>query len=389
MIIDAVAKGPTIEQAQINAKNALGAPEDVIVSYEVLTMPEKKKFGIFGGKDAEVRAYYEIPDAPVEKPAPKKKPAVPKKEAEKKTAPRKPASEKKTAEKKNTAEKKTAAASAKEETPAAKPMNRAPENSEQVTVPEEKIPEAVNLEDTPEAVRKGYAYLSEIIEKIGVQNATINVLKNEKEYFFQVLSDDDYSLIIGRRGETLDSIQYLVRLAANHGHEEGKVRISINVGDYRQKRERTLREIARKNARRVRKYGRSVTLNPMNPSERRIIHTTVADIDGVVSYSIGEDADRRVVIALAEGVKPLNDRPRRNNNRGGYRSNYRGNGGRGGRRGNSRISGERRDSSRRTSAASSAPAAERAPRKDVEGMLYGKITPTKKPAESSEPKEED
>ncbi|MGN0445529.1 MAG: RNA-binding cell elongation regulator Jag/EloR [Acutalibacteraceae bacterium] len=389
MIIDAVAKGPTIEQAQINAKNALGAPEDVIVSYEVLTMPEKKKFGIFGGKDAEVRAYYEIPDAPVEKPAPKKKSAVPKKEAEKKTAPRKPASEKKTAEKKNTAEKKTAAASAKEETPAAKPMNRAPENSEQVTVPEEKIPEAVNLEDTPEAVRKGYAYLSEIIEKIGVQNATINVLKNEKEYFFQVLSDDDYSLIIGRRGETLDSIQYLVRLAANHGHEEGKVRISINVGDYRQKRERTLREIARKNARRVRKYGRSVTLNPMNPSERRIIHTTVADIDGVVSYSIGEDADRRVVIALAEGVKPLNDRPRRNNNRGGYRSNYRGNGGRGGRRGNGRSSGERRDSSRRTSAASSAPAAERAPRKDVEGMLYGKITPTKKPAESSEPKEED
>ncbi len=372
MVIDVVAKGSTIEEARDKATAALNAPENVIVGYEVITMPEKKLFGLFGGKDAEVRAYYEIEDAPKKaekkpekKAAPQQKKAQPKKDnapAEKKAQPKKDNQEKK------------AAPQQKKQAPKAKaPAEKKPE---EVVVPELELREPVELKDAPASVQRAYDYLKVIIEEIGVKDAKIDILKNEKEYFFQVLSEEDYSLIIGRRGETLDSIQYLVRLAANHGHEEGKaVRISINIGDYRQKREHTLHEIARKNARRVRKYGRSVTLNPMNPSERRMIHTTVSEIEGVVSYSVGEDSERRVVIALAEGVEPLSDRPpRRNNNRGGYRGNNRGgnrNGNRGGNRGGNRNT-------------NSQPKQEnnRAPRSDSAGVRYGKITPKAKPAET-------
>ena len=199
--------------------------------------------------------------------------------------------------------------------------------------------------------------------------------KAGKEYFFEVSSEDNYSLLIGRRGETLDSIQYLTRLAANRGKEDGKsVRISINVGDYREKRERTLKDIARKNGRRVRKYGRNMTLNPMNPSERRIIHTTIAEMEGLQSYSIGSDADRRVVIALAEGVEPLQPR-----NNGGRGRNDRGRGGRGndrGGRGRNDRGGRGNGGNRGRSAASDAPAAPaRAPRSDSEGTRYGIIAP--------------
>lgn len=368
MVIDAVAKAATIEEAQQAAIKALNAPEEVDVKFEVLTFPEKKKFGIFGGKDAEVRAFYEIPDAPVKKSEPKpqpKKERAPKKKPQKKQA--KPQQSKPQPKKED-----------KPEAPAAE------KPAEEVTVPAEEVREPVNLEDCPESVKRAYSYLAEIISKIGITDAQINVFKNEKEYFFQVLSEQDYSLIIGRRGETLDSIQYLVRLAANRGHEEGKaVRISVNVGDYRQKRERTLREIARKNARRVRKFGRSVTLNPMNPSERRIIHTTVSDIEGVISYSIGAESDRRVVIALEEGVKPLSDKPRRNNNRR-YNNNR---GGRGGNRGGSRGGYRGGNGGHSSAPKAAAPAEEkpaRAPRSDAEGVLYGKITP-KKPAAPVEP----
>lgn len=380
MIIDAVAKAATIEEAQQAAITALSAPEDVDVRFEVLTFPEKKKFGLFGGKLAEVRAYYEIEDAPA-----KKEPKKAKTEDRKpKEASGKPKQNKKPANKANGPK---PAAKKNSENNGAKAPAKAdvPKKEEQVIVPPEEERTPVALEDCPDNIKRAYDYLTEIIRQIGVNDVKVNVLKTEKEYFFEILSEEDYSLIIGRRGETLDSIQYLVRLAANRGREEGKaVRISLNVGDYRQKRERTLRDIARKNARRVRKFGRNVTLNPMNPSERRIIHTTVSEIEGVCSYSIGSNGDRRVVIALEEGVKPLNDRPQqrrnnnRNGNRGGNRNGNRNGGNRGGNRGGN--GGQRRPASQ----APAAPAREA--RSDAEGIRYGKITP-KFPAADKAPVE--
>ena len=362
MVKDAIATGATIEEAQQSAIRSLNAPEDADVQFEVLQFPEKKKFGLFGGKQAEVRAFYEAKEEKPKVAAVKKSSGNAKAKAQQKAE--KPANQKKekAAAPKKTAEEKKGTSPKKAEKAAEKPAEPR---------------EAVSMEEAPEQVKKAYAYLKTVIEGLGIENYEIDVTKAGKEYFFEVSSEDNYSLLIGRRGETLDSIQYLTRLAANRGKEDGKsVRISINVGDYREKRERTLKDIARKNGRRVRKYGRNMTLNPMNPSERRIIHTTIAEMEGLQSYSIGSDADRRVVIALAEGVEPLQPR-----NNGGRGRNDRG--GRGGRGGNDRGRG-RNDrggrsnggNNRGRSAASDAPAAPaRAPRSDSEGSRYGIIAP--------------
>ena len=361
MVKDAIATGATIEEAQQSAIRSLNAPDDADVQFEVLQFPEKKKFGLFGGKQAEVRAFYEAKEEKPKKVATvKKSSGNAKAKAQQKAE--KPANQKKekAAAPKKTAEEKKGTSPKKAEKAAEKPAEPR---------------EAVSMEEAPEQVKKAYAYLKTVIEGLGIENYDIDVTKAGKEYFFEVSSEDNYSLLIGRRGETLDSIQYLTRLAANRGKEDGKsVRISINVGDYREKRERTLKDIARKNGRRVRKYGRNMTLNPMNPSERRIIHTTIAEMEGLQSYSIGSDADRRVVIALAEGVEPLQPR-----NNGGRGRNDRGRGGRGndrGGRGRNDRGGRGNGGNRGRSAASDAPAAPaRAPRSDSEGTRYGIIAP--------------
>ena len=355
MVKDAIATGATIEEAQQAAILALNAPEDADVQFEVIQFPEKKKFGLFGGKDAEVRAFYEAKEEKV-KVAPVKKSSGAKK-----------VSAQKKSEKKADARKEKAAAPKK----AAEEKGTSPKKAEKAAEKAEEPREPVSMDDAPEAVKKAYAYLKTVIEGLGIENYEINVTKSAKEYFFEVTSEDNYSLLIGRRGETLDSIQYLTRLAANRGKEDGKsVRISINVGDYREKRERTLKDIARKNGRRVRKYGRSMTLNPMNPSERRIIHTTIADMEGLQSYSVGSDSERRVVIALEEGVEPLQPK----NDRGGRGRNDRGGRGRNDRGGRGRNDrGGRGRNDRSSSPAPEAPARE--PRSDSAGSLYGIIAP--------------
>ena len=363
MVKDAIATGATIEEAQQSAIRSLNAPEDADVQFEVLQFPEKKKFGLFGGKQAEVRAFYEAKEEKPKKVATvKKSSGNAKAKAQQKAE--KPANQKK-----------EKAAAPKKEKAAEEKKGTSPKKAEKAAEKPAEPREAVSMEEAPEQVKKAYAYLKTVIEGLGIEKYDIDVTKAGKEYFFEVSSEDNYSLLIGRRGETLDSIQYLTRLAANRGKEDGKsVRISINVGDYREKRERTLKDIARKNGRRVRKYGRNMTLNPMNPSERRIIHTTIAEMEGLQSYSIGSDADRRVVISLAEGVEPLQPR-----NNGGRGRNDRGRGGRGndrGGRGRNDRGGRGNGGNRGRSAANDAPAAPaRAPRSDSEGTRYGIIAP--------------
>ncbi len=323
MIKEAVATGATIEEAQQAATLMLDAPISAEIQFEILTMPEKKVFGLFGGKQAEVRAYYEAPD---EKKPEKKVTGKSEKKAEKKTSAQK-------------AEKKEAVVVEKE------------------AAPKEKVEEAA----CPETVVKAYNYLKTIVNGIGITQANIDIFKAEKEFFFEISSEEDYSILIGRRGETLDSIQYLVRLVANRGKDEDEFsKISVNIGNYRQKREITLKEIARKTAGKVKKYGRSIALDPMNPFERRIIHTEIAEIEDVVSYSVGSDAERKVVIALAEGATA--QMPRKSYGNGGRGYNNRGRGSRGSR------------APRESVAVTSSPS--RAPRSDAEGLSrYGKIEP--------------
>ncbi len=167
---------------------------------------------------------------------------------------------------------------------------------------------------------KATDYIKTILKGIGIENAEIKTEIDGEDVKIEIICGDDYGAVIGRRGETLDAIQYLTRLIINKGSEEFK-RVSINVGNYREKREQTLRELAKRTAIKVKKYGRSLSLDPMNPYERRIIHTTVQEIEGVSSHSVGNENARRVIITLADGFKPAGGGYNRDERSGGYRQN--------------------------------------------------------------------
>ena len=111
------------------------------------------------------------------------------------------------------------------------------------------------------------------------------------------------AILIGHHGETLDSIQYLANLAANkrvNGEKPAHVKISVDIENYRAKREETLRALARRMANKVLKQKRSVMLEPMNPYERRIIHSEIQNIEGVSTNSIGSENNRKIVVYLEE-----------------------------------------------------------------------------------------
>lgn len=137
-------------------------------------------------------------------------------------------------------------------------------------------------------------FLKQILEKMGI-HATLAAVETDGGLRIRMETDTD-GLLIGRRGETLDALQYLVSLYANHGRQEYQ-RITLDTEGYRARREETLARLARKEAAQVRSTGRSVTLEPMNPYERRILHSALQDFDGVTTYSEGEEPNRCVIIA--------------------------------------------------------------------------------------------
>ena len=161
-------------------------------------------------------------------------------------------------------------------------------------------------------------YLEKILASLGIEGAEIKIEETDEEVSIAVEYDGDYGAAIGRRGETLDAIQYLVRLVVNRGADKSR-RVSLNIGNYREKREATLRALAQKSAAKVRKYGRNVVLDPMNPYERRVIHSALQNDKFVCTHSEGEEPYRRVVVTLKEGVKLDNYG---NRNRGRYNRNY-------------------------------------------------------------------
>ncbi len=177
-------------------------------------------------------------------------------------------------------------------------------------------------------------YLQSIINAMGLEDITVEIEPNEDGSGVTLnLKGDSLGAVIGRRGETLAALQYLVSLAANNNGEE-YFRVAINIGNYREKREGSLENLAKKTALRSIKIGRNLALDPMNPYERRIIHTAVQSIEGATSWSVDEGAKRHVVIGpegVAEGEDGLPVNHSRSRNNSGYGSNR--SGGYGGRRG--------------------------------------------------------
>ena len=136
--------------------------------------------------------------------------------------------------------------------------------------------------------------------------ADVSIEHEDAEGASIAVNGEGLGLLIGRHGDVLDAVQHLAGLAANHGRS-GYYRITVDIENYRAKRAETLRQLSRRMAEKTLRYRRSNTLEPMNAYERRIIHTEVQGIEGVTTYSIGSDADRRIVIALEKKSKSRED----------------------------------------------------------------------------------
>ncbi len=151
-------------------------------------------------------------------------------------------------------------------------------------------------------------FLRGVIGAMNLNDITIETTTDENSVKFD-LSGENVGYVIGRRGETLDALQYLTGLVANHvGNAYFKV--TVDTGNYREKRENTLEILGRKLAFKAVKTGKKTSLEPMNPYERRIIHTAVQKVNGATSWSEGENANRHVVVGP--------DQKFRNKHRGGY-----------------------------------------------------------------------
>lgn len=298
MIKEAIATGDTVEAAKEAACRELGV-ESYEAEFEVLELPVKKTFGLFGGSPAKVRAFV-------------------------KTKPAQVAAE----------------------------------------------------------------YLREILKYMGVGNVEFSIAEEENGAVITI-TGDDIGFIIGHRGETLDALQYLSGLVSNHV-ENSYYRITLDIGNYREKRRDTLDVLGKKMAAKAVRTGRNVSLEPMNPYERRIIHTAVQTVEGAKSWSEGEDTGRHVVIGPVEGERPQRRgyRDDRDRNRFGGRDRYDRYD-----RGGYRQNRDRRDASPRrdfregrfsqkqeSSAGAAVPAA---PRQEIKGALYGRIDVAKKNTEEA------
>lgn len=305
MIRTQEATGKTVDEARTNACALLGVEKDDInVSYEVLEMPQKTGFLGLKLTPAKVRVSVELPDepaaapaAPVEEPAPV---------VEEKAAP-------------------VAAEPVVEETapeaPAAVEEPAAPAaEGEEVEVP-------INIEENAK-VKAAVDYLKDVIEKMGVQDVKFSAVQKGEATIIR-LDGEKMGALIGRRGETMESLSYLASLVANR-LEGDYIKLGLDVAGYRDKRESDLTALAQRIGAKVRRTGRSFAMEPMNPYERRIIHSAIGKMEGVRSESKGEGRDRRVVIystdpnAVAESAnaRPRGPRGGRDRNGNGCNGGY-------------------------------------------------------------------
>ncbi|MCI8533098.1 MAG: protein jag [Lachnospiraceae bacterium] len=181
------------------------------------------------------------------------------------------------------------------------------------------------------AREKAEEFLERVFDAMQI-SVNVNIVENMDEKVMNIdLSGDDMGVLIGKRGQTLDSLQYLVSLVVNKDGEE-YVRVKVDTENYRQRRKDTLENLAKNISFKVKRTGRTVTLEPMNPYERRVIHSALQNDKFVETHSEGEEPFRRVVVALKEGVKVRennnNHRRRYSNNRNYNRNHSKKGGGR-------------------------------------------------------------
>ena len=161
-------------------------------------------------------------------------------------------------------------------------------------------PAKISASYTPDGADDALAFINKVIADMGI-DATATMSDGNNDDKLINIDGDGSGILIGHHGDTLDSLQYLANLAANKkvdGQKREYVKITLDAEGYRAKREEALRALARRMADKVVKYKKSVMLEPMNPYERRIIHSEIQLIDGVSTNSIGSENNRKIVIYL-------------------------------------------------------------------------------------------
>ena len=314
----------TIEEAISAGLEKLGVSiSDVTI--DVLEEGSKGLFGLFGSRQAKVRltlketeadplealtaakparsAAPAKPAAPKAPEAPKPvKPAAPKTEAPK-AAPVKPTAPKveapkAEASKAKPAPRKEAPKPAKTDAPKAEALKAKPTPKAPVQPIEKPVVTMIPADQVVEdsAPGRALAFLRELTHLMGVE-VSIEVGTDAEGNVFANMTGDTLGILIGRRGETLDALQYLTSLKVNRG-QEGYTRVTLDTENYRAKREEALTRLANRMANRAIKTGRKVSLEPMNPYERRILHSALQANDQVDTHSEGEEPNRHVVITL-------------------------------------------------------------------------------------------
>ena len=277
MIRKQEATGKTVDEARAKACALLGVQaDDLNVSCEVLEMPQKTGFLGLKLTPAKVCVSVEEPDDPAapaveEKKAPVQEKAAPAPVVEAPAAPAEP--------------------EAKAEEPAAPAVEAAA--VQQPAAEEEETEEPINIEENAK-VKAAVDYLREVIALMGVENVSFSAVQKGEATIIR-LDGEKLGALIGRRGETMESLSYLASLVANR-LEGDYIKLGLDVAGYRDKRESDLTALAQRIGAKVRKTGRSFAMEPMNPYERRIIHSAISKMEGVRSESKGEGRDRRVVI---------------------------------------------------------------------------------------------
>ncbi len=307
MIRTQEATGKTVDEARAKACALLGVQaDDMNVSYEVLEMPQKTGFLGLKTTPAKVRVSVELPDAPAAAPAKQVEPV-----AEQPVETAAPVQE---------------TAPVAEQTPAVE--EPAAEQTAETAEETEEVEEPIVIEENAK-VKAAVDYLREVITLMGVENVTFSAVQKGEATIIR-LDGEKLGALIGRRGETMESLSYLASLVANR-LEGDYIKLGLDVAGYRDKRESDLTALAQRIGAKVRKTGRSFAMEPMNPYERRIIHSAISKMEGVRSESKGEGRDRRVVIYStapdAQTENTYGERRGRGGNRNGRRPGGNRNGG--------------------------------------------------------------
>ena len=270
--------GKTREEAIEKAVIELGAPSASAIMYTVINEGRKGFLG-FGAVDCTIKAVYQVAE---------------------------PAEEKPRRERRDRGDRRDRKGGERRDRAPKKPMEDV-EETEEIAAPVRPVFENIDPATATESEQTAYRFICKLVEDMELADVTIAMHPGNNDDMVITVDGENAGVLIGHHGDTLDALQYLANLAANRKEEGEKreyARITVDVESYRAKREDALRILARKKAHQVLKYKKSIMLEPMNPYERRIIHSEIQKMEGVSTNSIGVENNRRIVIFLEEEGMP-------------------------------------------------------------------------------------